>query len=79
VKQEKEVHDRQQQADEEALKNLEANLQQLTNRQQQLSQEQVELQFRMERLSETASKNQNDHAQAQLELREMQDKHRQSK
>jgi hypothetical protein len=57
--------------DEEASKNLEANLQQLTNRQQQLSQKQVEIQNHTERLSETASKNQNDHAQAELELREM--------
>lgn len=79
LKQDKEVHDRQQQADEEAQKNLEENLQQLTNRQQLLTQEQRDVQSRVERLLEAAFKNKNDHAQSEFELREMQDRHRLSK
>ncbi|KAL3685453.1 hypothetical protein R1sor_003475 [Riccia sorocarpa] len=79
LKQELEVHDRQQQADEEAQKNLEANLQQLTNRLQQLGNEEAEAHGRMHRLMESASKNKADLVQAQAELTQMQDKHRKAK
>ncbi|BBN00427.1 hypothetical protein Mp_1g29090 [Marchantia polymorpha subsp. ruderalis] len=79
LKQDLEVHDRQQQADEEAQKNLEANLQQLTNRQQQLVNEETEAHGRMRRLLESISKNNADLVQSQSELSQMQDKHRKSK
>ncbi|KAL2653551.1 hypothetical protein R1flu_021679 [Riccia fluitans] len=79
LKQELEVHDRQQQADEEAQKNLEANLQQLTNRQQQLSNEETEAHGRMQRLMESTSKNHAELVLAQAELSQMQDKHRKAK
>lgn len=79
LKQDKEVLDRQQQADEEAKNNLEENLQQLQSREQQLASEEDQMQSRMKRLLETVSKNREDLSQVRAELSQMQDRHRKSR
>lgn len=79
LKQDKEVLDRQQQADEEAQKNLEENLQQLHSREQQLASQEDQMQSRMNRLLETVTKNREDLVQVRAELSQMQDRHRKSR
>lgn len=79
LKQDKEVLDRQQQADEEALKNLEENLQQLRSRDQQLASQEEQMQTRMKRLLESVTKNKEDLSEARVEFGQMQDKYRKSR
>ncbi|KAG0580223.1 hypothetical protein M758_4G158500 [Ceratodon purpureus] len=79
LRQEKEVQDRQLQADVEALKNLEENLRQLTERDQQLASQEEQTHARMAKSTEAHAKHVADLAAAQKELSDMQDRHRKSK
>eukprot|EP00250_Pteridium_aquilinum_P035761 c9905_g1_i1 orf=330-3992(-) len=79
LKQDKEVLDQQQQADEEALKNLEENFQQLQNRDQQLVSQEEQMQTRMKRLLESVAKNKGDLSEARAEFGQLQDKYRKSR
>lgn len=79
LKQDKEVLDQQQQADEEALKNLEENFQQLQNRDQQLASQEEQMQTRMKRLLESANKSKADLSEARAEFGRLQDKYRKSR
>ncbi|KAJ7566192.1 hypothetical protein O6H91_02G092200 [Diphasiastrum complanatum] len=79
LKLDKEVHDRQQQADLEAQKNLEENLQQLINRDQQIVSQIDQYQGRLKRLVDSLAKSKEDLAQARNDLGQMQDRHRKSR
>uniref|UniRef100_A0A0D6QVW1 Structural maintenance of chromosomes protein n=1 Tax=Araucaria cunninghamii TaxID=56994 RepID=A0A0D6QVW1_ARACU len=79
LRNEKEVYDRQQQADVEAQKNLEENLQQLVNREQQLVSQEEQMQGRLKRLLDSLGKNTEELSKVQGELNHMQDKHRKSR
>ncbi|KAH9288968.1 hypothetical protein KI387_033085, partial [Taxus chinensis] len=79
LRNEKEAYDRQQQADIEAQKNLEENLQQLINREQQLVLQEEQMQARLKRLLDTLGKNSEELRKVQGELNQMQDKHRKSR
>ncbi|XP_024540007.1 structural maintenance of chromosomes protein 1-like [Selaginella moellendorffii] len=79
LKLDKEVHDREQQADLEAQKNWEENLQQLSSRDQQLASEGQVLDGRMKRLIDSIEKNKQEHAQVVKELSQMQEKNRKAR
>ncbi|GLJ44239.1 hypothetical protein SUGI_0924170 [Cryptomeria japonica] len=79
LRNEREVYDRQQQADIEAQKNLEENLQQLINREQQLETQEEQMQARLKRLLDALGKNSDELWKVQSELKQMQDKHRKSR
>ncbi|KAL5990580.1 hypothetical protein ACLOJK_011482 [Asimina triloba] len=79
LRDEKEVLDRQQQADVEAQKNLEENLQQLTSREQELALQEEQMQARLRKILDALSKNTEELSRVRKELNEMQDKHRKSR
>ena len=79
LRDEKEVYDSQQQADVEAQKNLEENLQELINREQQLASQQEQMQARLKRLLDSFGKNTDELSKVQSELGQMQDRHRKSR
>ncbi|KAI4301093.1 hypothetical protein L6164_034409 [Bauhinia variegata] len=79
LRDEKEVRDRQQQADIEAQKNLEENLQQLRNRESELNSQEAQMRTRLKKILDNYGKQKDDLANLKKELRVMQDKHRDSK
>ena len=79
LRDEKEVLDRQQHADIEAQKNLEENLQQLSNRVHELEAQEDQMRARLKKILDTSSKQKNELADLKKELREMQDKHQNSR
>lgn len=79
LRDEKEVYDSQQQADVEAQKNLEENLQQLVNREQQLASQEEQMQARLKRLLDSFGKNTDELSKVRSELGQMQDRHRKSR
>lgn len=79
LRDEKEVLDRQQHADMEVQKNLEENLQQLENRAQELDAQDKQMRERMKRILDASTKHKNEVIDLKKELREMQDKHRDSR
>ncbi|KAL5561913.1 hypothetical protein UlMin_031660, partial [Ulmus minor] len=76
LRDEKELLDRQQHADLEALKNMEENLQQLKNRQRDLELQEEQMGTRRKKILDNSKKNRVDLTDQKKELRTMQDKHR---
>lgn len=79
LRDEKEVLDRQQHANVEALKNLEENLQQLSNREHELEAQEDQMRARLKKILDTSAKQKNELSDLKKELREMQDKHQSSR
>ncbi|XVE77921.1 hypothetical protein DITRI_Ditri13aG0103100 [Diplodiscus trichospermus] len=79
LRDEKEVLDRQQHADIEAQKNLEENLQQLSNREHELESQEDQMRARLKKILDTSAKQKSELADLKKELREMQDKHQTSR
>lgn len=79
LRDEKEVLDRQQHADIEVLKNLEENLQQLSNREQELDTQEKQLRLRHENVSKTSDLHKMEVKELLDKQRAMQDEHRDSK
>ncbi|XP_077250735.1 structural maintenance of chromosomes protein 1-like [Tasmannia lanceolata] len=79
LRDEKDVHDRQQLSDVEAEKNLEENLQQLINREQELESQDEQMQTRSKKIHDALMKYNQELSRVRKELREMQDKHRKSR
>lgn len=71
---EKEVLDRQQNADIEAQKNLEENVQQLENRKQELELQEKQMQTRLKKLLDAVGKHKEDLMRMRKEQRETKDK-----
>ncbi|GFP85426.1 structural maintenance of chromosomes protein 1 [Phtheirospermum japonicum] len=74
LKDEKEVLDRQQNADIEAQKNLEENVQQLENRKQELELQEKQMQTRLKKILDAVGKHKEDLTRVRKEQREMKDK-----
>ncbi|KAG8370811.1 hypothetical protein BUALT_Bualt13G0022300 [Buddleja alternifolia] len=74
LKDEKEVLDRQQNADIEAQKNLEENVQQLENRKQELESQEKQMQTRLKKILDAVGKHKEDVMRLRDEQREMKDK-----
>ncbi|KAL3620771.1 hypothetical protein CASFOL_035683 [Castilleja foliolosa] len=74
LKDEKEILDRQQNADIEAHKNLEENVQQLENRKQELESQEQQMQTRLEKILDSVEKHRGDLKRLTKEQREMKDK-----
>ncbi|XP_011083028.1 structural maintenance of chromosomes protein 1 [Sesamum indicum] len=74
LKDEKEVLDRQQNADIEAQKNLEENIQQLENRKQELELQEKQMQTRLKKILDAVGKHKEDLTRVRKEQREMKDK-----
>ncbi|KAK7277559.1 hypothetical protein RJT34_22574 [Clitoria ternatea] len=79
LREEKEVQDRKQHADSEAQKNLEENLQQLTNREAELNSQEEQMRARLKKILDNSAKNKDALANLKKELHVMRDKHRDSK
>eukprot|EP00897_Mesotaenium_endlicherianum_P000577 jgi/Mesen1/1051/ME000122S00048 len=79
LKQEKEVHDIQQQADTEALNNMDANLRQLDGREQHLKSQLDQMHSRVEKLRVQLGAEREELIQLTAAQNEMQTKHRKSK
>ncbi|KAJ8749142.1 hypothetical protein K2173_013749 [Erythroxylum novogranatense] len=79
LRDEKEVLDRQQHADMEALKNLEETLQQLRNREHELEAQEEQIRTRLKKILDSSTKHKDELADLNKELRVMQDKHRDSR
>ncbi|XP_050205176.1 structural maintenance of chromosomes protein 1 [Mercurialis annua] len=79
LREEKEVLDRQQHADIEALKNLEENLQQLKNREHELDAQEAQMRARQEKIHDTSTENKKELTDLKKELRGMHDKHKESR
>ena len=79
LRDEKEVLDRQQHADIEAQKILEENLQQLSNREHELEAQEDQMRARLKKILDTSAKQKNELANLKKELREIQDKHQNSR
>ncbi|GMI69293.1 TITAN8, STRUCTURAL MAINTENANCE OF CHROMOSOMES 1 [Hibiscus trionum] len=79
LRDEKELLDRQQHTDIEAQKNLEENLQQLSNREHELEAQEDQMRSRLKKILDTSAKQKNELADLKKELREMQDKHQKSR
>lgn len=71
LRDEKEVYDRQLHADVEAHKNLEENLQQLINREQELTSQENQMQARLKKTLEGVAKHKKELSQATDELNEI--------
>lgn len=71
LRDEKEVLDRQLHADVEAQKNLEENLQQLTNREQELSSQEDQMQTRLKKIKDTIAKYKDELVRVKKELSEI--------
>ncbi|RZC84900.1 hypothetical protein C5167_047678 [Papaver somniferum] len=76
---EKEVQERQQQADMEELKNQEENLQQLITREQELESQVQLMQARQEKIVESFRKHKEERTSVKKDLNKVQDEHRESK
>ncbi|KAG5130068.1 hypothetical protein JHK84_036465 [Glycine max] len=79
LREEKELLDRKLNADSEAQKNLEENLQQLRNRESELNSQEEQMRARLEKILDNSAKNKVGLENLKKELRVMQDKHRDSK
>ncbi|XP_039020328.1 structural maintenance of chromosomes protein 1-like [Hibiscus syriacus] len=79
LRDEKELLDRQQHTDIEAQKNLEENLQQLSNREDELEAQEDQMRARLKKILDTSSKQKGELTDLKKELREMQDKHQKSR
>lgn len=79
LRDEKEVLDRQQNVDSEAEKNLEENLQQLETRLQELGSQEEQMRARLKKILDAFGKQKEELSQVKKDLREMQDKHRESR
>jgi len=79
LREEKELLDRKLNADSEAQKNLEENLQQLRNRESELNSQEEQMRARLEKILDNSAKNRTGLENLKKELRVMQDKHRDSK
>ncbi|KAK0583382.1 hypothetical protein LWI29_036339 [Acer saccharum] len=79
LRDEKEVLDRQQHADIEVLKNLEENLQQLSNREHELDAQEKQLRLRQENISKTSDLHKKELKELMDKQRAMQDEHRDSR
>ncbi|KAH6810022.1 Structural maintenance of chromosomes family protein [Perilla frutescens var. frutescens] len=79
LKDEKEVLDRQHNADIEAQKNLEENVQQLENRKQELELQEKQMQTRLKKILDSVGKHKEDLTRVRKEQREMKDKLGESK
>ena len=79
LRDEKEVLDRQQHADIEAQKNLEENLQQLSNRVHELEAQEDQMRARLKKILDTSAKQKDELADLKKELRGMQDRHQKSR
>ncbi|WVY97489.1 hypothetical protein V8G54_029640 [Vigna mungo] len=79
LREEKELLDRKLNADSEAQKNLEENLQQLRNRESELTSQEEQMRARREKIVDNSTKNKNGLDDLKKELRVMQDKHRDSR
>ncbi|CAA7403241.1 unnamed protein product [Spirodela intermedia] len=78
LRDEKEVHDRQLHADIEAQKNLEENLQQLVNREQELTLQEDQIQARLQKLTDAVGKHKEELSRLKKELSEIKVKHQKS-
>ncbi|XP_010519358.1 PREDICTED: structural maintenance of chromosomes protein 1 [Tarenaya hassleriana] len=76
LRDEKEVLDRQQQADLEALRNMEENHQQLINRENDLEEQIERLKSRLKEIDDSSAGYKNENTNLKKQLRAMQDKHR---
>lgn len=74
LKDEKEVLDRQHNADIEAQKNLEENIQQLENRKQELELQEKNMQTKLKKILDTVGKYKEDLTRVRKDQREMKDK-----
>ena len=74
LKGEKEVLDRQQNADMEAQKNLEENVQQLENRKEELELQEKQMQTRLKKILDAVGKHKEELIRVRKEQREMKDK-----
>ncbi|XVE72930.1 hypothetical protein DITRI_Ditri11bG0077200 [Diplodiscus trichospermus] len=79
LRDEKDILDRQQYADIEAQKNLEENLQQLSNREHELEAQEDQMRARLKKILDTSAKQKDKLADLKKELREMQDRHQKSR
>lgn len=79
LRDEKEVLDREQHADLEVLKNLEANLQQLSNREHELDAQEEQMRKRQKNILDASGGHKDELTKLKKELRSMQDKHRDSR
>ncbi|KAH9785406.1 Structural maintenance of chromosomes protein 1 [Citrus sinensis] len=79
LRDEKEVLDREQHADLEVLKNLEANLQQLSNREHELDAQEDQMRKRQKNILDASGGHKDELTKLKKELRSMQDKHRDSR
>ncbi|XP_022758412.1 structural maintenance of chromosomes protein 1-like isoform X2 [Durio zibethinus] len=79
LRDEKEVLDRQQHIDIEAQKNLDENLQQLSNREHELEEQEDQMRARLKKILDTSAKQKDELADLKKELREMQDRHQKSR
>ncbi|KAM7259549.1 hypothetical protein ACFE04_015290 [Oxalis oulophora] len=76
---EKEVLDRQQHAETEAQKNLEENLQELTNREEELDSQKEQMLARLKKISTSSTKHKDELNSLRNELRSIQEKHKDSR
>lgn len=79
LRDEKEVLDREQHADLEVSKNLEENLQQLSNREHELDAQEEQMRKRQKNILDTSARHKDELAALKKDLRLMQDKHRDSR
>lgn len=79
LREEKELLDRQQHADSEAQNNLEENLQQLKSREAELDSQEKQMRERLEKILDSSAKNRDVVENLNRELREMKEKHNDSK
>ncbi|OMP03047.1 RecF/RecN/SMC [Corchorus capsularis] len=75
LRDEKEVLDRQQHADNEVKKNLEENIQQLRGRQRELETQEEQMRARLKKILDTSAKQRAEVEDLEKELRKMQDRH----
>ncbi|CAN6476895.1 unnamed protein product [Victoria cruziana] len=79
LRDEKEVYDTQQQADIEALKYLEENLEQLRNREKELASQESQMKARLKHVTDAIKENTKELGKSRHELSVMQDRHRNSR
>ncbi|KAF3773284.1 Structural maintenance of chromosomes protein 1 [Nymphaea thermarum] len=79
LRDEKEVYDTQQQADIEALKYLEENLEQLRNREKELASQESQMKSRLKQITDAITENTKELTKSRHELSVMQDRHRKSR
>lgn len=79
LRDEKEVLDRQQHADIEALKNLEENLQQLSSREQELNEQEAQMKQRYEKIVDSSARHKEELVALRKESRALEKKHQSSK